>query len=243
MVEINDYVQALYWRDLFNPAAFPDAFVRKEEIVPVFRNALVQGLSALQAEEITDLDELSESIFSQILEIGALESRTDPYAGIYYKPTTPALQSFRSAYLSENSIHQSATEIGASFYGDVFAGFKGINPLTKPELQGMIIPASDRIVTLGHNQIQDFEEPLEELVSQLERDNGVPDEPGTKDRLLGQIKAGRELLRAGTFKAYLLYATLIRALGELIERYKGTAIAMVAASLVDLLVKNALGAS
>jgi hypothetical protein len=243
VAEINDYVLAVYWRDMFAAGAYPDAFVRKEDIVAIIRSNLTSGLSNLQADEVTDLDELSETIFGRMLEAAALETRTDRFAGTYYKPNVTAIKAYRSTYLSENPIHATASEVGSAFYADVFAGFRGQNPLNDPELQGMVIPASDRIVTLGHNQIQQFEAPLDDLVTQLERDNGLPDEPGTKERLLGQVKAGRELLRAGTFKAYLLYATLIRALGELIERYKGTAIAMVAASLVDLLVKHALGAN
>jgi len=135
-----------------------------------------------------------------------------------------------------------ASEIGGSFYPDVFAGFRGLNPHHHIGLSDGILPASDRVVTLKHNQISELEEPIESLIIQLDADNGIPDEPGRKELLIGQIKAGRELLRAGTFKAYLLYATIIRALAELIEKYKDTAIAMVAASLVDLLVKNALGA-
>ena len=243
MVEIDDYVQALYWRDLFQPADFPDAFVRKDELVSIFRVGLMRGLSAYQAQDATDLEYLSESIFGQVVDIGAMERKTDPFAGVYFRPTRPALLAFRTAFLNDNFIHRAATDIGPAFYGDVFAGFKGQNPLADSDLQAIIIPASDRLVTLGHNQAREFEEPLNDLVDQLERDNGIPELPGTRERLLGQVKAGRELLRAGTFKAYLLYATLIRALGELIERYAGTAIAMVAASLIDLLVKNALGAN
>ncbi|MGC4251317.1 MAG: hypothetical protein QM605_07585 [Sphingobium sp.] len=105
------------------------------------------------------------------------------------------------------------------------------------------IPASDRIVSLTHNQVNSLEEPIREIVDLLGKENAIPDDPGGRERLLGQIKAGRELLRSGTFRGYLFYVTIIGALNELIRRYQGHVIAMVAASLVDLLVKTVLQAS
>jgi hypothetical protein len=45
---------------------------------------------------------------------------------------------------------------------------------------------------------------------------------------LGQFKAARELVRAGEYFAHLLYDTLLRGLGELIEKYGKTAIVAVA---------------
>lgn len=98
------------------------------------------------------------------------------------------------------------------------------------------IPASDRLVTLGHNQISEFQKSVDSLVSEMEKDNGVPDRPGLRERLLGQIRAGRELIIAGQFKAYLLYEVLITALNEIIEKYGNETIKSLANALLGALV-------
>ncbi len=98
------------------------------------------------------------------------------------------------------------------------------------------IPASDRVVSLSHNQIAEAEVPVSELISALEQDNGAPDQIGLRERLLGQIKAGRELIRSGEYRAYLLYEVLVRALGELIQRYGNPTIVALANALLGAVV-------
>lgn len=104
-------------------------------------------------------------------------------------------------------------------------------------VQGDIaVPASDRIVRLNHNQVEVAVQPVDELLNALEQDNGNPDQPGLRERLIGQIKAGRELIRAGEFRAYLLYEVLVRALGELIKHYKNPTITALANALLGAVV-------
>ena len=100
------------------------------------------------------------------------------------------------------------------------------------------VPASDRIVRLNHNQVESAVQPVTELIDALEEDNGDPDQPGLRERLLGQIKAGRELIRAGEFRVYLLYEVLVRALGELIKRYKNPTITALANALLGAVVSQ-----
>ncbi len=117
----------------------------------------------------------------------------------------------------------------------LIARFHDYNAGAQGELQ---VPASDRIVRLDHNQIQAAVQPVTELIDALEQDNGDPEEPGLRERLLGQIRAGRELIRAGEFRAYLLYEVLVRALGELIKRYKNPTIAALANALLGAVVSQ-----
>lgn len=238
MPEIADYVRALFWRDMTSTLKLPDGFDRRETYVNAIKLALEKTLNTVDASDAVDTQELAEILFEELVSNEAFETKTDRFAGPYFRPDPAAIGTHRVEELRASSVHALASEIGGRFYVDVFEAFRGENPLSDVDRAGVIIPASDRIVTLGHNQVAELEEPIEELVEALERDNGVPDQPGVRERLLGQVKAGRELIRAGTFKAYVLYVTLFRALGELIERYKGTAVAMAAASLVDLLIKK-----
>ncbi len=100
------------------------------------------------------------------------------------------------------------------------------------------IPASDRIVQLNHNQVTELETPIAKVIDALQQDNGDAEQPGLRERLLGQVKAGRELITSGEFRAYLLYETLIRALGELISKYKNPTILALANALVSALLSQ-----
>jgi hypothetical protein len=109
----------------------------------------------------------------------------------------------------------------------------------EPELE-RTIPASDRVVSLSHNQINETDAKVSELIEQLEEDNGVPENPGLRERLIGQLKAGRELVRAGEFRAYLLYEVLVKALNEIIEKYGNEAIKALANALLGAVVSRIL---
>ena len=107
-------------------------------------------------------------------------------------------------------------------------------------LSNVEVPASDRIVSLDHNQISDADAQVSELITELEKDNGDPENPSLRVRLLGQLRAGRELIRAGEFKAYLLYEVLIKALAELVDRYGNETIKALANALLGALVSKML---
>lgn len=100
------------------------------------------------------------------------------------------------------------------------------------------VPASDRIVTLNHNQQSQLDDTASGLISLVEKENGFEGDPIKRALILGQLKAGRELIRAQTFRAYLLYDTVLRALGYLIDKYGGAAIGVAAAKLLELLVEQ-----
>ena len=100
------------------------------------------------------------------------------------------------------------------------------------------IPAADRIVTLSHNQYAAISPVVDEVVDVVERDNGDPDSPGLRQIILGQIKAGRELLRAGVFNAHIFYLTMISGLQILVDRYGESALGEVAKKLLDVIAEH-----
>ncbi len=123
---------------------------------------------------------------------------------------------------------------------------EGVNPVRRDEkstAHDYPVPASDRIVTLTDNQINAVEAPIADLLQALQDDNGDPDVPGLRVQALGQIKAGRELIRAGEYKAYLLYEVLFRALSELIRRYQNPTISALANALLGAVVSTLLQSS
>lgn len=103
------------------------------------------------------------------------------------------------------------------------------------------IPAADRIVSLTHNQIVLVEQPLSSLILEVEQSNGISDEPTFRQRIIGQLKASRELIRVGEVKWIILQMTLFAALEELIDRYKDGVIAGLATELLITLGKSLLG--
>lgn len=103
---------------------------------------------------------------------------------------------------------------------------------------GEDIPASDRTVTLNHNQFTAIDGPVEELIVALDADNGIPDELGLREKILGQIRAGRELLRAGVFDGHLFYLSMVVGLKLLIEKYKDHIVGALASKLLDAIIEQ-----
>lgn len=101
-----------------------------------------------------------------------------------------------------------------------------------------VAPASDRVVSFSDNQIDDLEGQASEVIRAVEAQNQIADEAGLREILLGQLKAGRELIRAGSFKLYIMQITLIDALHFLAKRYEREAIGGLAAALITALVKH-----
>jgi hypothetical protein len=103
------------------------------------------------------------------------------------------------------------------------------------------VPASDRIVTLSDNQQTDLEASTTELIEIVEKQNGVDGDQSMKQQIVGQLKAGRELVLAGVFKLVLIEQTILSVLGGLIEKYKNQAIGQAAKKLLDLLIEYVVG--
>ena len=101
--------------------------------------------------------------------------------------------------------------------------------------QSIEVPASDRVVTLKHNQQNEIVEPLDQVISLVEAENLVGGETNLRELIIGRLRAGRELVRAGVFSLRSLQLTLIVGLQMLVEKYGDTAIAVVASKLLDLL--------
>jgi len=242
MAEIDDYIEVLFYLNL--PGMnLPQRFVRREEVVPLIKAGLDGVLAEFDDKIRSSTHVLAEVFFDRLLEQSAFSISSDKFAGTYYHYAAPQASQVREQFLKKSHIHQQSQAIGPRFFPDVFSGYVGLSPVEdSPQVPGVVVPASDRIVTLAHNQTKEIEGPLEELVLALEADNGIPDRPGLKERLLGQVRAGRELIRVGTFKSYVLYVTLLSALNSLVEKYKGHAIGAVAATLVELLIKHVFGA-
>lgn len=110
-----------------------------------------------------------------------------------------------------------------------------------PEATQIAVPASDRIVTLNHNQQSEMVAATDVVISKLRTENSVGGDVGLRERFLAQLSAGKELLGSQSVRALLIYETLSRMLGTLIAKYKGQAIGEAAKKLLGLLIEHIFG--
>jgi hypothetical protein len=111
------------------------------------------------------------------------------------------------------------------------------------DVADLIAPAADRFVSLNDNQRTQIDNAAEELSTQLSKENSIDGDADLRSRFLAQIAASRELIRGESIRIFLVYETLVRMLGTLIQKYKGQAIGETAKKLLGLLIDNIFKAS
>ena len=99
------------------------------------------------------------------------------------------------------------------------------------------VPASDRIVSLSDNQQSELESKTTQIISEIEKFNGIDGDATFRQIVLGQLKAGRELIRAAVFDAGIMYLTLAQTLKMLVKRYDQAVIGSLAGALLVELAK------
>ena len=238
MADIQPYVRTLYLRTIPKNGGLSAGYSRREELTSAIVAHILAHLADYEVSNRIDAVPIVDKIFDEMLAAGCFAELADDFAGKYYRPAPAHIDAFKQNALANDEFHSRADAIGeARYFGDVFRAF--IDGETEEPNAGIVlpVPASDRIVTLDHNQRTIVEAPLSSLIDDVREDNEILDE-GVKERLLGQLSAGRELISSGSVRAYLLYHTLIRGLMELVARYRGRAIAVAAERLIELLVEN-----
>ena len=103
------------------------------------------------------------------------------------------------------------------------------------------VQASERLVTLTHNQQLEIESAATTVIDELSKENSIDGDASLRDQMLGQLRAGRELIRAQFVKAWLLEQTVCSVLNSLVHRYGDKALGEVAKKLLDLLIDNVFG--
>jgi hypothetical protein len=103
---------------------------------------------------------------------------------------------------------------------------------------GEAIPASDRIVSIGHNSPEQTQalEKIDELVEAVRQANDLPLAPEEKEELVAELSAGRKLLEATKIRVTAVRATLEPALRWILEKAGGAVIGKMAADLWEYLV-------
>lgn len=184
--------------------------------------------------------------FDLVMDAGGIEVINDPITDPFYRLNRQRCKEiYREELADPSSLVFKYARVGQRFLQRASEGLKTDVPEANAETTdyggGMTAPASDRIVTLTHNQQADLEAASSGLIDTVEKENALDGDSALRQRILGQIRAGRELIRAQTLSAYLLYQILVSALGRLVDRYKGHAIGIAAAKLLELLIEHIFG--
>ena len=239
---IDEYLRIIFFLGFSAEGNSASQFVRRAAVEDELRERLSALVAGILPEFETEYAPLAARLFDELLEVGVVEKIDDEFAGAYFKVRADVWQSHRSATLNSSEIYKKSKTIGPNFFSDALGNYANWHsPADFASAIGIVAPASDRIVSLTHNQIDEIDKPLTKFIEDLDHDNGIPEAPGVKERILGQIRAGRELILAGSFKAHILYVTLLSGLAELIKRYDGHVIGATAATLVELLIKHFSG--
>jgi hypothetical protein len=109
---------------------------------------------------------------------------------------------------------------------------------SRPNVVEPTAPASDRIVSFSDNQVVELDVQTSDIITLVAAHNQIDGDPGLREIILGQLKAGRELIRAGSFRLYFLELTLIETLRFLAKRYEREAIGGLASALIAALLKH-----
>ena len=182
---------------------------------------------------------------------GFLEIVSDPYAGdlIISDNSGIASPNTQLSHVGMSGLMNAAVNGGDAWMarvlsnGEFWTNFaeesenSGDKAAEELEYKGEI-PASDRLVRLDHNQASELDHPIIELIELVEPENSIGEDEGLRELVLGKLRAGRELIRAGVFSLASLHLTLVVGLQMLVERHKDTAIAVASAKLLDLLLKE-----
>ena len=237
----NDYLLVWYFSQQYNEGAIPSHFMTRSEEISALESAIFAAGASLPHSEICDAKWLANYLFDEFRENDLLPTEIDPIAGAYFHLDLKGIGGFRNKYLQDSPIFARLQKVGTRLIPDALSAYKemGANPSDHDNLDDSdIVPASDRLVTLNDNQISEIHEPIDEIIDQMEAHNGDPDDVNFRSRVIGQLKAGRELVRVGVFKYWLFEQTLLNAIGELIQKYAGSALGIAAAKLLEMLLEK-----
>jgi hypothetical protein len=238
MNEIDPYIRVLLLRSTSDLMEASGHF-RREEIAASIRARVHSLLMDYNGDGITDVAAFVENMIDEMIKSEALGEERQRFAGDYIVYNTETYRSFRSATLRENKINQDAARIGNRFFSDVFGGYQREQEGAADSFPDLgLAPASNRTVTFTDNQINELDELATGVIDAVAAQNQIDENPGLRELIVGQLKAGRELIRAGTFRLYVIEITLIETLKFLAKRYEREAIGGLAAALITALLKH-----
>jgi len=102
---------------------------------------------------------------------------------------------------------------------------------------GASVPASDRVVSLGHNSPEQEAalEKIDEVIAALQGANDFPGDEEAKEQIIAELSAGRRILEASKVRVAALSTMLAPPLQWLMEKAAGSMIGKAASAAWDYL--------
>lgn len=230
---------------------FEDGWIQAEDLEDIKARTGFEAFAGYGLRVGNQYQDIVEEIFSHLLAQNGIATRGDQYAGFWFKlniakkneigkklvaenPASKIIISLPEAAL-ENALDQIAEEDGL---GELYVANSDEAVALGDLVEAEIIPGSDRFVSLSHNQAAELDGETTKLIDAVESLNAIDGDTGLRATVIGGLKAGRELIRAGAFKLYALEATLIEALKFLVKRYEREAIGALAVVLLSALTSH-----
>jgi hypothetical protein len=227
-----DYMEAAFLSEANRQTNFLEqTFVEKASIIQNIR--FLVGIDAS-----TDV---LEQILTRALETGGAEQIQDEMAGEFYKFVHPRLhQIYNLGTQNPDTLIYKYTVIGRKFLENAVSKFgDSENNLERPILEqpSTQIPASDRIVRLDDNSNlrDEIIGKIDELATIIRGHNEDDGQLAEKERILAELRAGEELLKAPSVRVIALSTVLGTALAWLAKEFAGGIIGQLAAILMELI--------
>lgn len=236
-------------------SSFENTLITEDELTNI-RLQLAKKSFAPYGLRVEDhYQEISDIIISYLIQNKAIRKFGDEYAGYWYKLIDQKKNDLTREMLNQNSASISLKSLPESALRNALNKIAIEDGLVSLDIQPdapneeteadktqdeLNIPSSNRIVRINHNQIENLDNLSSDIITKIESLNIISDDDDSRDirsYILGAMKAGRELIRAGEFKVYAINITIIETLKILVKRYENEIIGALAAKLIDEIYK------
>lgn len=231
-----------------------DQWLPEEQIVEAFENAMPESIAQIGYVTDRPYSDIVAAVVEKVRQ-AAFQREGDEFTGEYCFMAIHPKDAAVRKMLAGNPVGARTSKLGATAFDRAYQrvaereGWRpspeqNERPPTHDEAKPYLIdertqaPAADRIVTFSDNQVEELDQQSSELIQAVEEKNQIDGEPGLRELIVGQLKAGRELIRAGSFRLFFLQLTLIETLEFLAKRYEKEAIGGLAAALIAALLKH-----
>jgi hypothetical protein len=235
---VEPYILAAFYNHYDGSSASNLGFARREAFIDDFKTAALSSVRNYSGNFDLDMESIAQGICDKLLVNGVIETEVDPLAGLYLSLKLDKFPSFRQTELAENPVYQRMQKVGTFLLTDAFANALAQDDWGDDGAMEILAPASDRIVTLDHNNpdIAKIRDSLDEVSEELRKDNSEAiANPDEKNRFIAQLKAASELLKLNRLSVRSLSALILPVLYYLADKFAEGAIGALASELLKLI--------
>jgi hypothetical protein len=249
-VSASDYADLLLGRRIFD-ASFDEVmsadWIPVEHVQEIFRSEMRAAFKVYGYDVGSLFDENAVEYVSWMQDQRALAVEGDDFTGFYCKLNVAKKSQIIGDFLANQEQSKRIAKLGESALGRALSalaqqgGWQSSSDSTDFDdfsIDSHLAPASSRIVRFNDNQIYELDEKATHVIDAVSAQNYIGATQGLRELILGQLKAGRELIRSGSVRLYLLELALIDTLKVLARRYEKETIGALASTLLAALAQH-----